>query len=89
MSEKMNNVYWSMRGKGECLKARGSEFLNNLKKEERGASDMVVVVVLVIIVIAVAAIFRTQLMALAKDVFGKMTSFVNDTDISGSGGATP
>ena len=86
MSEKMNNVYWSMRGKGECLKARGSEFLNNLKKEERGASDMVVVVVLVIIVIAVAAIFRTQLIALATKTFEAMGSFTAEP---GGDGATP
>lgn len=50
---------------------------DRLAHEEKGASDMIAILLIVVILIAVAAIFRTQLIGLVNQVFGKLTNFVD------------
>ncbi len=40
---------------------------------------MVSIIVLIVIVIAIAGIFRTQLTTIVNNVFGKLTTFINET----------
>ena len=60
-----------LKGKMALMKA-----LRNLGKEERGASDIVAILLVIVILIAVAAIFRTQLIAAVTSVFEKLMEFL-------------
>jgi len=57
---------------------RVSKYLETLKKEEKGASDMVAIIVVIVIIIAVAGIFRTQLTEAVSNVFGKLNTFIGE-----------
>ena len=52
-------------------------YLDNLEKEEKGASDIVAIMVVIVIIIAVAAIFQEQLSNAVTAVFEKLTNFIN------------
>lgn len=71
MFEKIENLLWDLRKGAFSL-------MNNFKKEEKGASDMVAVIVLIVVVIAVATVFRTQLKQAVEDVFAKLTDFIGN-----------
>ena len=43
--------------------------LEDFAKEEKGASDIVAIMLVIVILIAVAAVFRTQLLAAVNGVF--------------------
>ena len=51
-------------------------YLDNLKKEEKGASDIVAIMVVIVVIIAVAGLFKTELMKAVGDVFGQLTTFI-------------
>lgn len=46
--------------------------LENFAKEEKGASDIVAIMLVIVILIAVAAVFRTQLLAAVNGVFEQL-----------------
>lgn len=46
--------------------------LKSFTEEEKGASDIVAILLIIVVLIAVAAIFRTQLMAAVTGVFEKL-----------------
>lgn len=58
------------------LKLRCHRFLQDLREEERGASDIVAILLIIVVVVAVAAIFKTQLTSIVKTVFGKINTFI-------------
>ena len=51
-------------------------YLDNLKKEEKGASDIVAIMVVIVVVIAVAGIFKEKLIEAVGTVFDKLTTFI-------------
>ena len=51
-------------------------YLDNLKKEENGASDIVAIMVVIVVIIAVAGIFQEQLTEAVNNVFGKLNTFI-------------
>ena len=51
-------------------------YLDNLKKEEKGASDIVAIMVVIVVIIAVAGIFQKQLTGAVNNVFGKLNTFI-------------
>jgi len=51
-------------------------YLDNLKKEEKGASDIVAIMVVIVVIIAVAGLFKTELMKAVGEVFGKLSTFI-------------
>lgn len=60
------------------------DFIERAKREELGASEMVVVIILIVIVILVANIFKKQLGNMigeydenSKGVMGKLYNFIN------------
>lgn len=54
--------------------------LEDFRKEERGASDIVAIIMICIVVIAVAAVFRTQLQGVITDAFGKVSEFISGAE---------
>ena len=46
--------------------------LEDFAKEEKGASDIVAIMLVIVILIAVAAVFRTQLLAAVTVVFEQL-----------------
>lgn len=62
MREKLIAGY--LRRKLACMEA-----LENFGQEEKGASDIVAILLVIVILIAVAAVFRTQLLAAVNGVF--------------------
>ncbi len=54
-------------------------FAEKFVKDEEGDTNMVSIIVLIVIVIAIAGIFRTQLTTIVNNVFGKLTTFINET----------
>ena len=46
--------------------------LEDFAKEEKGASDIVAIMLVIVILIAVAAVFRTQLLAAVTGVFEQL-----------------
>ena len=52
---------------GVCERA-----LEDFAKEEKGASDIVAIMLVIVILIAVAAVFRTQLLAAVTGVFEQL-----------------
>ena len=58
------------------MQLRMMGMLNDLKKEERGASDIVAIVLVMVIIIAVASIFKTQLTAAMNKVMDRLIEFV-------------
>lgn len=62
MRDKVTIAY--LRGKSACINA-----IRRLRKEEKGASDMVAILLVIVILVAVAAVFRTQLMAAVNTAF--------------------
>lgn len=58
------------------MQLRMMGMLNDLKKEERGASDIVAIVLVIVIIIAVASIFKTQLTAAMNKVMDRLIEFV-------------
>ncbi|MDE7320347.1 MAG: hypothetical protein K2N46_11560 [Lachnospiraceae bacterium] len=65
MREKMIAGY--LRRKLACCRA-----LENFAEEEKGASDIVAIMLVIVILIAVAAVFRTQLLAAVTGVFEQL-----------------
>jgi hypothetical protein len=55
---------------------RVSKYLETLKQEEKGASDMVAIIVVIVIILAVAGIFRTQLTTAVTNVFSRLNTFI-------------
>lgn len=51
------------------LQTKMRNFAEDLKKEERGASDIVAVLLIILVVVAVAFIFKKQLINLVNQVF--------------------
>jgi len=68
---------------------RGRIFLNKLKNEERGASDMVAVIAIIVIVLAVAVVFRKQLTEVVTKAFENVTSWIGTGTKDGAGIDTP
>jgi len=60
-----------LRGRLACMNA-----LERLKKEEKGASDMVAILLVIVILVAVAAVFRTQLMGAVNTAFESLNGFL-------------
>lgn len=58
------------------LMTKMAEFSELMKKEEKGASDIVAIIVIIAIILVVAAIFRTQLTAAVTAVFHNLTDFI-------------
>ena len=54
-------------------------FAEKFVKDEEGDTNMVSIIVLIVIVIAIAGILRTQLTTIVNNVFGKLTTFINET----------
>ena len=73
MQEKLLKMYIMMQ-----LKMAG--LMENLRKEERGPSDIVAIIMVIIVVIAVAAIFRQQLRGVIRDAFGKVSDFIGGAE---------
>lgn len=71
MSEKLCQLMILMQ-----LKMAG--LLEDIKSEERGASDIVAVIMLVVIVIAVAVIFRDAITNAANTIMDKLGDFVGN-----------
>ncbi|MBS6194845.1 MAG: hypothetical protein KH828_04625 [Clostridiales bacterium] len=69
MMGKLKSAY--LRGKMAVMNK-----LTSWAEEEKGASDIVAIIVVIVIILAVAAIFRTQLMAAVTSVFEKLTDFI-------------
>ncbi len=69
MLERMDNAYWNMRTKGQC-------FVQKIKEEERGASDIVAIIAIIVIVLAVAVIFRKQLEDVVTSAFKNVTDWI-------------
>ncbi len=65
MKDKMVALY--LRGKMACRSA-----LQSLKREERGASDIVAILLIIVVLIAVVAIFRQQLMNAITTAFNSL-----------------
>lgn len=71
MFEKMDKLYLDTQTKRKC-------FMNNLREEERGASDIVAIIAIIVIVLAVAVIFRKELGNLVTEAFSKVSTWLGD-----------
>ena len=71
MQEKLLGMYIMMQ-----LKMAG--LIEDLKKEENGASDIVSIIMVIIVVISVAAVFRERLAGVIGDVFTKVNEFITN-----------
>lgn len=69
MSEKLCQLMILMQ-----LKMAG--LLEDIKSEERGASDIVAVIMLVVIVIAVAVLFRGAITNAAQTIMDRLNEFI-------------
>lgn len=56
------------------LQTKMRNFAEDLKKEERGASDIVAILLIILVVVAVAFIFKDQLTNLVENVFKKVNA---------------
>ena len=54
--------------------------IEDIRNDERGASDIVAIIMVIIVVIAVAAIFRQQLQRVITDAFGKVSEFIGGAE---------
>lgn len=66
MRNRLGTFLWNLRW----------NWLESFIKDEEGDSNMVAVIVLIVIILAVAAIFRTQLLAAVNSVFEQLTEFI-------------
>lgn len=57
-------------------KFRAADRMEQFLKEERGDTNFVAIIVIIVIILAVAAIFRTQLIAAVNQVFSNLTDFI-------------
>lgn len=57
-------------------KMKVQNFFEELREEERGASDIVAIMVIIIVVILVAAVFKDQLLEATENVFSKLNEFI-------------
>lgn len=58
-------------------KNRAGRYLENLVREENGASDIVAILVIIVILIAIAGIFKNGLANVVDTVFTKLTTWIN------------
>ena len=59
----------------QTMKLNGA--VEAIKKEERGASDMVAVMVLIVIIIALATLFHDRLKDIVGQILDKLSGFVS------------
>ena len=59
----------------QTMKLNGA--VEAVKKEERGASDMVAVMVLIVIIIALATLFHDRLKDIVGQILDKLSGFVS------------
>jgi hypothetical protein len=57
---------------------KAAGWMMELRKEERGASDLVAIVALIVIVLAVALIFKNQLINIVNVLGSKVVQWVNN-----------
>lgn len=62
------------------LRIRGRNFVETLKNEERGSSEMVAIIAVIAVVLVVAGIFSKQLTSMVKNVFNSVTEFVGGSE---------
>lgn len=70
MLEKMDLAYFNMCEKGKRL-------IQNMKEEERGASDIVAIIAIIVIVLAVAVVFKDQITEVVKKAFTKVSGWID------------
>lgn len=74
----MNKVDEALLSMYVWMRASLGSFIDDFKREERGASDMVTVVILVVVVIAVATVFRNGLIGVANNAMNKVNTFIGN-----------
>lgn len=85
MRENLEKMYWAwetnVTEKLEDLCYNWKyNFTENFVKDEEGDTNMVSMIVLIVIVIAVAAVFKDKLKDVVETTFGKLTTFINETN---------
>ena len=53
-------------------------FVEEFKNEEEGIAEIVAIVLIILIVVGVAATFNTNIGTVVKNVFAKLTNFVDN-----------
>ena len=74
MEDKIMKKMVKMMNKG---REKLSATMNNIYREEMGASELVVLVALIVIVLAIIIIFRTQLANIVTAVGAKVINWIN------------